>query len=157
MTRNQQSESSRARTSGGPGAVSRWLQRTMNARTNTRIRRGRSTFMGMDVLILHTLGRRSGEPRQTPLAWFADADGARLVVASGGGSQDPDWFVNLMAHPDRTSIELPGGDAVPVTPVALDGSDRELAWQRITAAQPRYAKYQSKSDREYPVVRLTPR
>jgi hypothetical protein len=44
-----------------------------------------------------------------------------------------------------------------VTPVALDGSDREQAWQRITAAQPRYAKYQGKSDRQYPVVRLTPR
>ncbi|MFF5260836.1 nitroreductase/quinone reductase family protein [Actinomadura viridis] len=54
-------------------------------------------------------------------------------------------------------IELPGRQAVPVTPHVLEGAERERAWGRITAAQPRYAKYQGKSDREYPVVRLTPR
>ncbi|GAA2447335.1 hypothetical protein GCM10010191_75720 [Actinomadura vinacea] len=113
--------------------------------------------MGMDVLILHTVGRRSGQPRQTPLAWFADGEDARLIVASGGGTRHPDWYVNLMAHPDRVSIESPGRDAVPVTPQRLDGADREQAWQRITDAQPRYAKYQGKSDREYPVIRLTRR
>jgi deazaflavin-dependent oxidoreductase (nitroreductase family) len=129
----------------------------MNARMSRKIRRGRGRFMGMDVLILNTVGRRSGQPRETPVAWFADGADARLVVASGGGSQHPDWHVNLMAHPDRASIELPGRDATPVTPHQLDGADREQAWQRIAAAQPRIAKYQSKSDREYPVVRLTPR
>jgi hypothetical protein len=46
---------------------------------------------------------------------------------------------------------------VPVTPHRLDGADREQAWRRIVAAQPRYGTYQSKSDREYPVIRLTPR
>jgi hypothetical protein len=61
-----------------------------------------------------------------------------------------------MAHSDRASIELPGRDAVQVTPHRLEGADREQAWQRIATAQPRIAKYQSKSDREYPVVRLTP-
>jgi deazaflavin-dependent oxidoreductase (nitroreductase family) len=91
------------------------------------------------------------------VAWFADGTDAWLIVASGGGSQHPAWHSNLMAHPDRASIELPGRDAVPVTPQRLDGADREQAWQRIAAAQPRIAKYQSKSDREYPVVRLTPR
>jgi deazaflavin-dependent oxidoreductase (nitroreductase family) len=142
---------------GTPGALSRWVQRKMNARINRKIRRGRGRFMGMDVLILNTVGRRSGQPRETPVAWFADGADARLIVASGGGSQHPDWHVNLMAHPDQVAIELPGGDAMPVTPHQLDGTDREQAWQRISAAQPRIAKYQSKSDREYPVIRLTPR
>jgi deazaflavin-dependent oxidoreductase (nitroreductase family) len=108
------------------------------------------------VLILNTSGRRTGQPRQTPLAWFADGD-ARLVVASGGGSQHPDWHANLLAHPDQVSVELPGGTAVPVTPRQLDGADREQAWQRIAAAAPRIAKYQAKSDRQYPVIRLSPR
>jgi hypothetical protein len=52
---------------------------------------------------------------------------------------------------------LPGRDPVPVMPRRLDDADRAQAWQRITAAQPRYAKYQRKTDREFPVVRLTPR
>jgi deazaflavin-dependent oxidoreductase (nitroreductase family) len=163
MTRNQQAGSRRERKPGTPGAFSRWMQHRMNARMNRKIRRGRGGFMGMDVLILHTVGSRSGQPQETPVAWFSDGDegddrgGARLIVASGGGSQHPDWYVNLTAHPERASIELPGGDTVSVTPQRLDGAEREQAWQRIAAAQPRIAKYQSKSDREYPVVRLTPR
>ncbi|WP_119727106.1 nitroreductase family deazaflavin-dependent oxidoreductase [Thermomonospora amylolytica] len=156
MARNRQPVAEGAK-GGSPGAVSLWIQRKMNARMNRKIRRGRGRFMGMDVLVLNTVGRRSGRPRETPLAWFPDGADAWLVVASGGGSRHPDWYVNLMAHPDRASIELPGRDAVPVTPYRLDGADREQAWRRITAAQPRYAKYQSKSDREYPVIRLTPR
>lgn len=141
----------------GPGAFSRWLQHKMNARTNARIRAGDGRFKGMDLLILHTAGRRSGQPRQSPLSWFADGADAWLIVASGGGSRHPDWYVNLMARPEKASIELPGGDTRPVTPARLDGADRARAWQRITAAQPRYAKYQRKTDREYPLVRLTTR
>lgn len=142
---------------GTPGRLSRWMQQKMNARTNRKVRRGRGEYMGMDVLILNTVGRRSGQPRDTPVAWFADGEDARLIVASGGGSQHPDWYVNLMAHPDRASIELPGRDVIAVTPHRLEGADRDRAWQRIAAAQPRIAKYQSKSDREYPVIRLAPR
>ncbi|NUS43326.1 MAG: nitroreductase family deazaflavin-dependent oxidoreductase [Mycobacteriaceae bacterium] len=113
--------------------------------------------MGTEVLILHTTGRRSGQPRETPVTWFADGDNAWLAVASGGGSVHPDWYVNLMAHPEQATIELPGRDPVPVTPQRLAGADRDRAWRLITAAQPRYGKYQAKSDREYPVVRLTVR
>lgn len=152
MTQNKQ-----ARKPGTPGAFSRWMQQTMNARMNRKVRRGKGEFMGMDVLILHTVGRQTEQPRETPLAWFTGGEDSWLLVASGGGSQHPDWHANLMAHPDRVSIELPGREAMPVKPQRLDGADREQAWQRIAAAQPRIAKYQSKSDREYPVIRLTPR
>jgi deazaflavin-dependent oxidoreductase (nitroreductase family) len=95
----------------------------------------------MDVLILHTTGRRSGQPRQSPVAWFPDGQDAWLIVASRGGSQHPDWYYNLVAHPDDASIELPGGAAQPVTPQHLEGEDRERAWQIIATAQPRIAKY----------------
>ncbi|MFC4855000.1 nitroreductase family deazaflavin-dependent oxidoreductase [Actinophytocola glycyrrhizae] len=145
------------RTPGTPGAFSRWMQQKANARICRKIRRGKGGFMGMDVLILNTVGRRSGQRRETPVAWFADGEDARLIVASGGGSRHPDWHANLMARPGSATIELPGGEAVPVTPHRLDGADREQAWQRITAAQPRLAKYQDKSDRRYPVIRLIPR
>ena len=156
MTQNQQAGSRGGRRRSSPGPVSRWVQQRMNARMNRNIRRGRGKFLGMDVLILHTMGRRSGQPRQSPVAWFADDRDAWLIVASGGVAH-PDWYLNLMGHPERASMELPGRDPVPVTPCRLDGADRAQAWQRITAAQPRYAKYQRKTDREFPVVRLTPR
>ncbi|GGQ10928.1 hypothetical protein BKA00_005177 [Actinomadura coerulea] len=83
MAQNQQVK---ARKSGKPGSVSRWLQRTMNARITRKIRRGRAKFMGMDVLVLNTVRRRSGQPRETPVSWFPDGDDAWLVVASGGGA-----------------------------------------------------------------------
>ncbi|WP_235916498.1 nitroreductase family deazaflavin-dependent oxidoreductase [Antrihabitans cavernicola] len=121
---------------------------------NRKIRRGYGTFMGMDVLILYTIGRRSGRSIETPLAYFADGTNARLLVASGGGEHDPDWHRNLMAHPDEVAIELPGRHREPVVPSVLEGADREHAWQRIVTAVPRYAKYQNKSERQYPVIRL---
>lgn len=156
MSENKQA-GRRGRKTGTPGALSLWFQRKMNTRTNTRIRRKGSRSMGMDLLILHTIGRRSGLPRETPVTWFADGEDAWLIIASGGGSNHPDWYRNLLAHPDRAAIEMHGHDAVPVTPHRLDGTDRERAWQSITTAQPRYAKYQRKSDREYPLIRLARR
>jgi deazaflavin-dependent oxidoreductase (nitroreductase family) len=133
------------------------MQQKANARMVRKVRGGRGEFMGMDVLILNTVGRRSGQSRETPVAWFADGEDARLIVASGGGSRNPDWHANLMAHPDRATVELPGEGPVPVMPRQLAGAERARAWQRIVAAQPRLGKYQSKSDRQYPVIRLTRR
>ncbi|MFC4126460.1 nitroreductase family deazaflavin-dependent oxidoreductase [Nocardia rhizosphaerae] len=139
------------------GGFSRWMQHTMNARMNRKIRKGKGTFMGMNVLILNTVGRRSGEPRQTPISWFPGDDDAWLLVASGGKNGAPDWQRNLLAHPEQATIELPGEQPRPVAPQVLIGQERDTAWAAITAEQPRYAKYQAKSEHEYAVVRLTPR
>ncbi len=152
MTKTQQVE----RKPGTPGRFSRWLQVKMGARASRKIRDGKGQMMGMDVLVLNTVGRRSGEPRATPLAWFADGD-SWLVVASGGGSQHPDWHANLTAHPDKVTVEFAGKPAVPVKAERLGEAERAEAWTRIAEAQPRIAKYQEKSEREYPVIRLTPR
>ncbi|MEV0289999.1 nitroreductase family deazaflavin-dependent oxidoreductase [Kribbella sp. NPDC050820] len=154
MTTNQQTAK---RKPGTPGPFSRWIQRTMNARTSRKIHAGRDKMMGMDVLVLQTIGRRSGEPREVPLAWFPDGDNAWLVVASGGGSQHPDWHANLMAHPTQATITFAGGTPLPVTPTPLEGPTRTEAWHRITTAQPRWAKYQAKTPRQYPIIRLAPR
>jgi deazaflavin-dependent oxidoreductase (nitroreductase family) len=153
MTQNQQTGK---RKPGTPGAFSRWVQQKANGRMIRKVRAGKGAMMGMEVLVLNTVGRRSGQRRETPVAWFADGTDAWLVVASGGGSQHPDWHANLMAHPDRASIELAGRDPLAVTPHRLAGADRERAWSRITDANPRMAKYQKKSEREYPIIRLIP-
>lgn len=139
----------------GPGKISRWVQRRANARTVQRIRRKGGRMMAMDVLILHTRGRVSGQPRETPLAWFDGGTGSWLVVGSGGGDRHPDWYWNLIAQPDSVAVEFHGRDPQPVTPHELRGAEREEAWRKIASAQPRIAKYQSKAVREYPVIRLT--
>lgn len=132
-----------------------WFQRKMNARTVEKIRRKGPWMMGMDMLILHTVGRRSGQQRETPLSWFPDGDGSKVVVASGGGKSHPDWYANLMANPGRAAVEVQTGEAVLVTPEVLEGDERERVWESIVEAQPRYAKYQRKSDRVYPLIRLS--
>lgn len=150
----EQKEARKAKT---PGAFSIWMQKKANARVVRKARKGKRTFMGMEILVLNTIGRRSGEPRATPLAWFGEGEGTWISVASGGDSRNPGWYVNLLANPERASIELPGEQPRPVTPETLSGAERDRAWEMIAEAQPRIAKYQSKTDRTYPIVRLTAR
>ncbi|MFI9547124.1 nitroreductase family deazaflavin-dependent oxidoreductase [Streptomyces sp. NPDC052016] len=141
---------------GTPGAFSRWTQKKMNARMIRKVRGGKARFMGMDVLVLHTVGSRSGQPRETPVAWFGDGD-AWLSITSGGGSRNPDLYANLMAHPEKATIELFGRGPVKVEPHRLDGAEHAQAWRLISTAQPRIAKYQSTSERLYPIVGFTAR
>jgi deazaflavin-dependent oxidoreductase (nitroreductase family) len=138
-----------------PGPVSRLLRRWMYRWH----RRQDGRFQGMDVLFLTTIGRRSGQPRETAVSWFPDGEDAWLLVASAAGAaQDPDWFRNLAAHPDRAVIELPGRPGpVPIVAEQLHGDRRQQAWERIARAQPRYARYQERTDRQLPVVRLVRR
>lgn len=142
-----------ARVPGGSGPVARWIQQKMS---NQHRRKG-GKFMGMDVLFLTTVGRKTGERRQTPVSWFADGEDSWIIVASSGGTAgNPAWYLNLAANPGQVWIELPQQQrTVKVSPEQLDGEQRERAWSRITAAQPRYAKYQQKTDRAIPVIRLT--
>jgi deazaflavin-dependent oxidoreductase (nitroreductase family) len=69
---------------------------------------------------------------------------------------NPAWYYNLAAHPDKVRIEV-DGHTVEVTSEQLHGAEREQAWQQITTAAPRFGQYQHKTDRELPVIRLTRR
>lgn len=111
----------------------------------------------MPALVLTTVGRKTGAERRTPLAYIPDGDGAWLVIAAyAGAATNPAWYHNLAAHPDHASIELDGATH-PVIAEELHGSQREIAWQKITTANNRFAKYQDKTDRQLPVIRLTVR
>jgi deazaflavin-dependent oxidoreductase (nitroreductase family) len=139
-----------ARQPGGP--VLRWV----NAFVARRIRR-RGQFNGFDALILRTVGRKSGVERATPVGWFPGPDGSWLIVASAAGAAaNPAWYHNLAANPDKVRIDLKG-ETIPVHAEQLHGPDREEAWTRIAKASPRFADYQTKTDRELPVIRLTRR
>lgn len=136
-----------------PGRLYRWMNRLVLRRA----RRTESTTMGMRLLVLTTIGRKSGQPRSTPLAWFPGPDGGWLVVASAGGSiANPAWYLNLAAHPDQVTVEV-AGRTVAVTAQELHGAEREEAWRRITAEGPNFRKYETTTDREMPVIRLTPK
>jgi len=112
---------------------------------------------GRHLLSLITVGAKSGRMHTVPLGWFTDASGEAdvwLVVASYGGSaRHPAWYVNMAKNPDKVWVEVDHRKAK-VTADSLKGAEREAAWQRIVAAAPNYRAYQSKTDREIPIVRL---
>jgi deazaflavin-dependent oxidoreductase (nitroreductase family) len=132
--------------------MSAWV----NDRAVNRIRKGGS-FMGMRLLVLNTVGKKSGVSRSNPVAWFPGEEDSWLIVASAGGApKNPAWFYNIGAHPEALSIDV-GGSRVPVAAEQLVGADRASAWTSITTASPQFSKYESKTDREIPVIRLTRR
>lgn len=104
---------------------------------------------------LTTVGARSGEPRTVPLRPFPDGPDRWLVIASyGGAARNPAWLHNLAAHPDQIELRV-NGVTYPVRAETLSGQDYTDTWPRIVAEQPQFAAYQSQTDRQIPVVRLT--
>ncbi len=109
---------------------------------------------GLPVIILTSLGARTGKVRKTPLM-RVEHDGQYAVVASlGGAPKHPVWYYNLTANPH---VELQDG------PVRRDylarevhGAERDIWWERAVAAYPDYAEYQKNTDRTIPVFVLTP-
>ena len=138
-----------------PGTAVRWLNKVIVRRI---VRNGGGKMLGgLDALVLSTLGKRSGERRVSPVCWFPGEEGTWLIVASANGAaKNPAWYHNLAAHPDSAEITLEG-TTVPVTAEQLHGEERERAWRGITEASERFAEYERKTDRELPVIRLTPR
>ena len=141
------------RMSGPVKALIKWV----NGLTADRIGRTGPAFGTMPALVLTTVGRKSGIERRTPLAYIPDGQGNWLIIAAYAGAvNNPAWYHNLSAHPDRVRIDL-AGRTHDVTAVELHGPERDAAWQRIVAADRRFAKYQDKTDRELPVIRLSAR
>lgn len=133
------------------GQVQRWADKLMARRF---VRKVFSTFFRFDALVLTTIGRKSGTERTTVVCWFPGRDGSWLIVAAAGGTAcNPAWYYNIAAHPDQVRIEI-DGRTVAVTAEQLHGAERAEAWQQITAAAHRFARFQQKTDRELPVIRL---
>ena len=107
---------------------------------------------GTTVLILTTTGRRSGEPRSTPLIYGRDGD-RYLVVASKGGADDPPaWYRNLEEHPE-VEVQVKGDRFKARARTASDDEKPEL-WRIMTSEWPHYDEYQEKTERQIPVVVL---
>ena len=114
-----------------------------------------SRRMGFPVVLLTTRGAKTDLMRTTPVGGFADGENSWLVAASlAGAARHPAWFLNVAKHPDDIWLEV-GAERFKVRAESLQGQDRADALGRIAAIAPRYGKYQQKTDREIPIVRLT--
>jgi deazaflavin-dependent oxidoreductase (nitroreductase family) len=113
-------------------------------------------FEGAPMLLLHSTGARSGQERVNPLAYQDLGDGAVAVFASKGGAPDnPDWFHNVVAHPDA-SIEI-GAGTRDVRARIAEGDERERIWSAQKERMPGFAQYEQATTRQIPVVVLEPR
>jgi deazaflavin-dependent oxidoreductase (nitroreductase family) len=125
-----------------------------------RLSRGRMKVQGRPLLLLETIGARSGQRRHATLGWFPDEDPARrawvVVGSNAGAASHPGWCANLARRPEDAAIELPG-ERIAVRAESLHGAERERAWARVVALSPGYGKYERDTDREIPIVRLLPR
>jgi deazaflavin-dependent oxidoreductase (nitroreductase family) len=113
-------------------------------------------FAGSPLLILHTVGARSGAQRVNLMMYLADDDHDRyLVFASKAGSdRNPDWYWNAVAHPD-VRIEI-GDDTLDVHGSELHDAERDAKWAEQAARYPGFGGYQRKTTRTIPVIALTP-
>jgi len=112
-------------------------------------------FEGAPVLLLTTTGRRSGTPRTSPMMYLDDGAGRWLVFASKAGAPtNPDWYLNLEAHPAVT-VEI-GVRTVEATAVVLEGEERDRWFAEQARRYPGFAEYQAKTERIIPVVALVP-
>jgi deazaflavin-dependent oxidoreductase (nitroreductase family) len=110
---------------------------------------------GMPVLLLHTIGVKSGKPRINPVAYLPDGDRVVIFASYAGSPTNPDWYRNLVANPDVT-VEL-GDEMFPATASVVTGSKRDELYAEQAAKLPQFAEYEQKTTRKIPVVALTRR
>jgi len=109
-------------------------------------------WQGTTILLLTTTGRVSRQERTTPLIFREDGGGWVIVASKGGAPDHPDWYKNLEANPHAT-IQLKH-EQIPVRARAAEGPERERLWRLMAEVWPAYDEYQTRTDRQIPVVIL---
>ena len=109
---------------------------------------------GMRMLILTTRGRRSGKARSVPLGYIRDGDSYVVIASNGGSIRNPSWHQNLLSEP--RGFVMVKGLRLSVTAKVADPSAREHLWNRLVEKAPLYQKYQDRTERQIPMVLLTP-
>ena len=110
---------------------------------------------GTSCLILHTVGRKTGQTRKFPLIYGRDGRDYVLIASKGGAPENPGWYENLVAHPD-VAIQV-WGDVVSVSARTGTAADKARVWPSMVAQWPGYDEYQAGTKRNIPVVLLSPR
>lgn len=112
-------------------------------------------FEGAPVLLLHSIGARSGEERINPMMYMADEDRYLVFASAAGADHNPAWYWNLLAHPDA-GIEV-GDDYIEVHAIELARRERDAKYAVQAERYPGFADYQRKTSRIIPVVALVPK
>ncbi|MFI9274065.1 nitroreductase family deazaflavin-dependent oxidoreductase [Kitasatospora sp. NPDC052896] len=113
-----------------------------------------TTLEGAPVVVLTSLGARSGKIRKTPLIRVEHRGAYAVVASQGGAPKHPTWYYNLVAHPQ---VEFQDGTVrQDMTARRVEGTERELWWSRAVEVWPDYAEYQTNTDRVIPVFVLEP-
>jgi deazaflavin-dependent oxidoreductase (nitroreductase family) len=107
------------------------------------------------ILLLNTVGRRSGKERSTPLLYVVDGEDFVIIASKGGAPTHPAWYLNLMANQDAT-VEV-GDRRVRVRAEEVDGEEKVRLWRKMADMYPTYDDYQKKTQREIPLLVLHPR
>ena len=107
---------------------------------------------GARVLLLHHRGRRSGAERVSPLLYLPDGDRIVVIGSKGGSHTHPAWFLNLREM-EKTEVEL-AGERRWVSVRVADDDERAALWPRVVQIWPDYATYQTRTDRQIPLVLL---
>ncbi len=110
----------------------------------------------LPVLLLETVGRRSGAPRLNALTYLPWSGDRHVVIASVlGEPRHPAWYLNLVARPE-VAIQV-GARRIAVLARDAEGEEREAIWRALVAESPDYEQYRERTGRRIPVVVLTPR
>ncbi len=113
-----------------------------------------STLRGVPTVILTTVGHKSGAIRKSPLMRVTDGERYAVVASKGGAPEHPVWYLNLLADPEVTLQDRAVRRRYRAH--VATGSEREEWWERAAAVWPDYRAYQTRTDREIPVVVLDP-
>ena len=105
---------------------------------------------GLPIVVVASRGARSGKVRKNPVMRVEHGGEYALVASKGGSPENPEWYHNLVAHPDEVTMQ---DGAVPfaVTVREVHGDERARWWERAVAAYPPYAEYQENTERQIPV------
>ncbi|HWS84798.1 MAG TPA: nitroreductase family deazaflavin-dependent oxidoreductase [Ktedonobacteraceae bacterium] len=109
-------------------------------------------FANMPLLLLTTIGAKSGQPRIAPLVYITDGDHFIVIASKAGAPTNPDWYYNLVANPSVT-IET-GHERFQARAAIAEGQERERLYAQMGAQLPQFLEYQQKTSRQIPVVIL---
>lgn len=107
---------------------------------------------GVPLLVLTTIGAKSGQPRATPMSYTRDGERIVVVAAAGGSPRHPAWYHNLLAHPEVT-VEV-GGDQFQARATVAPEPERSRLFAQHTAQRPNFSEFQRLTTRQLPVVIL---